>query len=102
MPIHAKRPQEDAPEILLTARYYLTAEIGRDPVLSILYGRSLNTDPEDYSLLHFYKLNKHFMISNSDHWELRSVWKKRFLNIAKHLNKETVSEIIVYLLITHF
>lgn len=53
-------------------------------------------DPENYNLLHFYNLNKDFIISNSYQWEIKSTWKKRFLDVAKQLNKDMVSEIIVF------
>lgn len=55
----------------------------------------LTNENKNYNLFNFYNLNMEFMISNTDQWDVKSIWKKRFFDVAKQLNKNIVSEIIV-------
>lgn len=55
----------------------------------------LTNENKNYNILNFYNLNMEFIISNTDQWDVKSIWKKRFFDVAKQLNKNIVSEIIV-------
>jgi hypothetical protein len=55
----------------------------------------LTNENENHNLLNFYNLNTEFVISNTHQWDVKSIWKKRFFEVVKQLNKNIVSEIIV-------
>ena len=65
--------------------------------ICIVIRHFLTNENENYNLLNFYYLNTEFIISNSHQWDVKGIWKKRFFEVAKQLNKNIVSEIIVLL-----